>query len=167
MAKFIPFLLVTYTTLPLPASTFSIPPLSHLPAFLRTGAAQTPQVPLQDDLESWISWEESVAMRNLLANIAPKGQDLEGAVKGSVLASPSREHPNYFYQCRHLVVSRCLNTANIHIRGPRCRDYYVYPRRCLRRRSCLQTFCPTLYCDRRLCSSSVETPTYLESIWYI
>lgn len=89
-------LLVTFTSIPI--SAFHIPPLSHLSAFLRTGAAQISQVPLQDDLESWISWEESVAVRNLLANIAPNGDDLEGAVKGSVLASPSRDHPNYFYQ---------------------------------------------------------------------
>lgn len=143
MAVFKLLLLVTYTSITI--SAFHIPPLSHLSAFLRTGAAQISQVPLQDDLESWISWEESVAVRNLLANIAPNGDDLEGAVKGSVLASPSRDHPNYFYQCKWFFKSRCLNTANMLSRGPRCRYYHLHSRRHLRRRSGLQTFRSDLY----------------------
>lgn len=96
MAMFKLLVLVTYTSSI--AFSFYIPHLSHLSAFLGTGAAQLSQAPLQDGLDSWIAWEEGVAMRNLLANIAPKGRDLEGAVTGSVVASPSRKHPNYFYQ---------------------------------------------------------------------
>lgn len=44
-----------------------------------------------NDLESWIQREQVVATRGLLANISPNG-----AARGAVVASPSRENPDYF-----------------------------------------------------------------------
>lgn len=49
-------------------------------------------------LESWLKDEEDIAVDRLLANIAPFGRNAQGAAPGTVLASPSREHPNYYYQ---------------------------------------------------------------------
>ncbi|KAH7130446.1 glucoamylase I precursor [Dendryphion nanum] len=100
MALLIAYFLVASASIHV--SAFSIPSLPHISAsaFLGTGSSQHThaQAPLQDGLEAWLAWEEKVALHNLLDNIAPNGQGLEGAIKGSVLASPSREHPNYFYQ---------------------------------------------------------------------
>jgi glucoamylase len=53
---------------------------------------------LYNELEVWLDKEEIVALERLLANIAPHGQSTKGAVAGSVIASPSRLHPDYFYQ---------------------------------------------------------------------
>jgi glucoamylase len=44
-----------------------------------------------DDLQDWLNWEKEVSVRNLLANISP-----DGAAKGAVVASPSKDNPNYF-----------------------------------------------------------------------
>lgn len=50
-------------------------------------------------LEEWISRESETAINHMLANIAPGGRNVEDAVSGTVVASPSREHPNYYFQC--------------------------------------------------------------------
>jgi len=51
-------------------------------------------------LDSWINAENDIAVNRLLANIAPGGENAGGATPGTVLASPSRAHPNYYYQCK-------------------------------------------------------------------
>jgi len=43
-------------------------------------------------LEEWIAYEEPIAIKNLLRNISASG-----TAKGSVLASPSKSNPDYFY----------------------------------------------------------------------
>ncbi|KAF2263332.1 hypothetical protein CC78DRAFT_534106 [Lojkania enalia] len=96
MALLVPFVLVAYVALY--AVAFSIPPLHSLPNFLGAENAQDAQKPLQNPLDAWIQREESIALDNLLANVAPGGRNVRDAVKGSVIASPSRQHPNYFYQ---------------------------------------------------------------------
>jgi glucoamylase len=48
--------------------------------------------------EAWIAAEEGVALEGLLANIAPGGRFTNGTREGTVLASPSKIHPDYFYQ---------------------------------------------------------------------
>jgi glucoamylase len=86
----------------LDAAAFSIPPLPHLNHFLGVGRAQQQQQPLQDTLDAWIEREERIALDNLLANVAPGGRNVEGkgVVPGTVIASPSTEEPDYWYQCR-------------------------------------------------------------------
>ncbi|KAI9724020.1 MAG: hypothetical protein M1812_000738 [Candelaria pacifica] len=48
-------------------------------------------------LEEWLYEEQNVALSKLLANIAP-GRNTEGLPNGTVVASPSKEDPDYFYQ---------------------------------------------------------------------
>ncbi|KAH0545570.1 hypothetical protein FGG08_000401 [Glutinoglossum americanum] len=48
--------------------------------------------------ERWLDQEQSIALDRLLANVAPGGRNMEGMVPGVVIASPSREHPDYYYQ---------------------------------------------------------------------
>lgn len=55
-------------------------------------------VPKNDNLDGWISKERVVAWEYLLDNIAPGGINAEGAAPGTVIASPSKTYPNYFYQ---------------------------------------------------------------------
>ena len=50
------------------------------------------------NLEDWIDLERSLAFRYLLDNIAPNGTNTEGSSDGTVIASPSKAYPNYFYQ---------------------------------------------------------------------
>ena len=57
--------------------------------------------PRDSSLDSWINTENDIAVDRLLANIAPGGQNAGGATPGTVLASPSRAHPNYYYQCTY------------------------------------------------------------------
>ena len=54
--------------------------------------------PTRPSLEQWLEEEEKVALTKILANIAPGGYEAQGAVPGTVIASPSRELPNYYYQ---------------------------------------------------------------------
>ncbi|KAF2651742.1 glycoside hydrolase family 15 protein [Lophiostoma macrostomum CBS 122681] len=93
MALLIPFVFLAYIVLY--AFAFSIPPAA---SWLGVGHAQHVQEPLQDSFESWLVEEEKIALDKLLANVAPGGRNVQDAAPGSVIASPSREHPNYFYQ---------------------------------------------------------------------
>ncbi|KAK0638219.1 Glucoamylase GLU1 [Lasiodiplodia hormozganensis] len=49
-------------------------------------------------LDTWLEEEEHIAVDRLLANIAPNGRNAQHAAPGTVIASPSKEHPNYYYQ---------------------------------------------------------------------
>ncbi len=51
------------------------------------------------DLDAWIASERTFATNRLLAAISPAGQDKDGrtAAKGCVIASPSKDNPNYFF----------------------------------------------------------------------
>ncbi|KAI9753924.1 MAG: hypothetical protein M4579_004945 [Chaenotheca gracillima] len=50
------------------------------------------------DLEVWLRNEKQVALNGTLANVAPGGRDMDDAVPGTVIASPSKENPDYYYQ---------------------------------------------------------------------
>lgn len=80
-------------------SAFSIPRLPRL-KFLGLANAQQQQ-PLQDTLDAWIQQEEQIALDKLLANVSPGGQNVEGkgVAHGTVVASPSQDGPDYWYQC--------------------------------------------------------------------
>lgn len=87
----------------LDASAFSIPPLPHLNHLLGVSQAQQHQQPLQDTLDVWIQREETIALDKLLANVAPGGSNVDGkgVAPGTVVASPSTNEPDYWYQCKH------------------------------------------------------------------
>ena len=114
----------------LDAAAFAIPPLPHLSHFLGVGQAQKQQQPLQDTLDSWIDKEERIALDKLLANVAPGGRSVEGkgVVPGTVIASPSTDEPDYWYQCRPASLSRNEVLAN-YDRGTRCCDHHELRRR--------------------------------------
>jgi glucoamylase len=98
----VPFVVVAY--LALYAFAFSIPtdllpsqkPLrEQLSSLAKEKAGFGPQ----SSLDAWIDEEASIALDNLLKNIAPGGAHAPDAAPGSVIASPSKERPNYYYQC--------------------------------------------------------------------
>ena len=93
------FLLVCIT---LRACAFSFSAITPIVDLLRFEQAKLQHEPVQpqESLEEWISQEEEIALDRLLANIAPGGSNVgPEAVNGTVVASPSREHPDYYYQC--------------------------------------------------------------------
>ena len=51
------------------------------------------------DLTRWLDLECDVAIERLLANVAPGGSNVKDAVPGTVIASPSTQDPDYYYQC--------------------------------------------------------------------
>lgn len=89
----------------LDASAFSIPPIPYLSHLGVGRAQQQQQQPLQETLDTWIGREERIALDRLLANVSPGGRNVEGkgVVPGTVVASPSREDPDYWYQCRQAI----------------------------------------------------------------
>jgi glucoamylase len=101
MFPIVPFVVLAY--LALYAFAFSIPSdlySSQQPLKLREQLVkEKANLGPQSTLDAWIEEEEKIALRKLLANIAPGGENARDAAPGSVIASPSREHPNYYYQC--------------------------------------------------------------------
>ncbi|KAH7394976.1 glucoamylase I precursor [Phaeosphaeria sp. MPI-PUGE-AT-0046c] len=84
----------------LDASAFSIPPVPYLNHLGLGRAHQQQQQPLHETLDTWIVREEGIALDRLLANVAPGGRNVagKGVVPGTVVASPSQENPDYWYQ---------------------------------------------------------------------
>jgi glucoamylase len=54
--------------------------------------------PAAGSLEEWIYQQRKRSFKYLLENIAPNGSHAKGAAPGTVLASPSKNEPNYYYQ---------------------------------------------------------------------
>ena len=52
-----------------------------------------------DDLDDWMTREEGVALERLLDNAAPCGKHVDNLPPGTIVASPSKKSPDYFYQC--------------------------------------------------------------------
>lgn len=104
MFPIIPFVVVAYLTLY--AFALSIPtdllsnqrPLREQLSWL---AKEKADLGPQSSLDAWIDEEEKIALNKLLSNIAPGGANARDAAPGGVIASPSKEHPNYYYQCKH------------------------------------------------------------------
>jgi glucoamylase len=53
----------------------------------------------QSSLDAWIEQEEKVALQKLLDNVSPGGKNTDGAAPGTVVASPSKSEPDYYFQC--------------------------------------------------------------------
>ncbi|KAF2855753.1 glycoside hydrolase family 15 protein, partial [Plenodomus tracheiphilus IPT5] len=79
---------------------FSIPRLPRLSNFVSVSHTRSQQQPLQDTLDVWIEREEQIALERLFANIAPGGSNVrgKGVAPGTVVASPSQDGPDYWYQ---------------------------------------------------------------------
>lgn len=84
------------------AYTLSIPRLPSLASFAGAGRSQQ-QEPLQDTFDAWIQHEERIALDKLLGNVAPGGSNVQGkgVADGTVVASPSQEGPDYWFQCEY------------------------------------------------------------------
>lgn len=54
--------------------------------------------PHNDNLDKWITEESEFAWEYLFDNVAPYGKNTGGAAPGTVIASPSKSYPDYFYQ---------------------------------------------------------------------
>lgn len=99
MLPLVPIVTVAYLTLY--AFAFSIPS-NFRPSQRPLGEAlQVEKTDLgpQSSLVSWLEQEEKTALDKLLQNVAPGGVNTPDAAAGTVIASPSKSHPNYYYQC--------------------------------------------------------------------
>ncbi|TKA77265.1 hypothetical protein B0A49_03503 [Cryomyces minteri] len=94
MMLLIPFILVAYVLLYAFALTV---PLDIAQQPLLDGLS-TEELSPAPRLDTWLKKEEAVAVDRLLANIAPGGRNAQDATPGTVVASPSREHPDYYFQ---------------------------------------------------------------------
>ena len=99
MTLLVPLVLLAYAVLY--AFALSIPPLhvQSISNYISGAHAQQLQKPLQNTFGNWVEKEKELSLERLLANVAPGGINLEGVAEGSVVASPSRKKPDYFYQC--------------------------------------------------------------------
>ncbi|KAF2672335.1 glucan-alpha-1,4-glucosidase-like protein [Microthyrium microscopicum] len=52
----------------------------------------------QLSLDAWIERQEKQSLANLLDNVAPGGKNTKNAAPGTVIASPSQSHPDYYSQ---------------------------------------------------------------------
>jgi glucoamylase len=78
---------------------FSIPSVRNFAAAKHLPHSQKP---LRETLDDWIDREERISLDRLLANVKPGGVNVQGkedVVDGTVIASPSKEAPDYWYQC--------------------------------------------------------------------
>ncbi|KAF2754367.1 hypothetical protein EJ05DRAFT_443389 [Pseudovirgaria hyperparasitica] len=73
------------------------PPWNLLEKYGKT-AQQAISISTDVPLDHWLEEQEHIAIDKLLANVAPKGHEAQNAAWGTVIASPSRDHPNYFFQ---------------------------------------------------------------------
>ena len=105
MLPLIPFFFLAYLFLLACAATvFPQPATVHRPGREWFQPEQTTLGP-QLTLDAWLDHEEKIALRNLLSNISPGGLNAPDAVPGTVIASPSKHHPDYYYQCRWLAAA--------------------------------------------------------------
>ncbi len=52
----------------------------------------------QQEFDSWLRRQRSLSFRNILDNIAGIGSNVPDGLPGTVIASPSKHYPNYYYQ---------------------------------------------------------------------
>ncbi|KAF2083690.1 glycoside hydrolase family 15 protein [Saccharata proteae CBS 121410] len=52
----------------------------------------------KSELDVWLKKEEKLALDRLMANVAPGGRNVLHAAPGTVIASPSKEYPDYYFQ---------------------------------------------------------------------
>jgi hypothetical protein len=151
---------VLLTSFAIHTFAYSIPALS---GFLPALHASHTQTPLHETLDDWIEREERIALDKLLANVKPGGRNVEGKSKGvadgTVVASPSTDDPDYWYQCKKLV-RRDLRMKTDFCRGSRRSYYYKYPCRSICRRSVFGTFLLPLHDPQRLRNAPNEDPAH-------
>ena len=92
--------------LTLSTTAYSVP---SFPEYLPIGRLSHSQKPLRNSFDAWVETEEHIALERLLANVKPGGRNVEGQGKhvadGTVVASPSTEGPDYWYQCMNCALS--------------------------------------------------------------
>lgn len=170
MLLLVPFLFCAYFLLY--AFAFHIPswshPSSHDQQPLHTLPPQeTSEAPTKIPLDVWLDKEKGIAFDRLLANIAPGGRNAESAAPGSVIASPSREHPDYYFQCKSRPPTISPLQLNRHPRGPRRRHNHPDPSRHLCRRSGIRTVLQTSTYPRRLRIPPIPPPTHPQPLRHL
>jgi glucoamylase len=93
----LPFIALAYLILYVLASRTPYPHPDQHP-FLNDYHEETTPLGPQLSLDAWIAREEKIAFQKLLDNIAPFGDNAREAAPGTVIASPSRTYPDYYYQ---------------------------------------------------------------------
>lgn len=96
----LPFVAVAYFVLYVLARTVPVGQQAGQQPLLHELHQEVTKLGPQLSLSAWIDWEEKIALGKLLNNVAPGGSNTQGAAPGTVIASPSVESPNYYFQCK-------------------------------------------------------------------
>lgn len=67
-----------------------------------SGGANIVSLIPEQEYESWINAETDVAFEGIIQNIGGYGS-VEGVMAGTVVASPSKQSPDYFYQVSSII----------------------------------------------------------------
>ena len=74
---------------------------------------EKPELGPQSSFEAWLQEEEKIALDRILRNVAPGGSNAPDATPGTIIASPSREYPNYYYQCSETIPLAFFHLAKL------------------------------------------------------
>lgn len=69
------------------------------PSFSTSASPAPASLIPEQEYESWIDSESNIAFEGIIQNIGGYGS-VEGVMPGAVVASPSKQYPNYFFQVR-------------------------------------------------------------------
>lgn len=61
------------------------------------GVAARRRLSCRDDLNTFITKQNDISLKGVLANIGPDGSKAQGAAAGAVVASPSKSDPDCMY----------------------------------------------------------------------
>jgi glucoamylase len=95
----LPFVVIAYLVLYVLARSLPRRENGQIP-LINSLHEETTRLGPQLSLDAWIDWEENIALQKLLDNVAPGGANTRSAAPGTVIASPSRSYPDYYFQCK-------------------------------------------------------------------
>jgi glucoamylase len=95
----LPFIVIAYLVLYVLARSVSLREHGQVPLG-NSLHEETTRLGPQLSLDAWIDWEEKIALQKLLDNVSPGGANTQGAAPGTVIASPSKSYPDYYFQCK-------------------------------------------------------------------
>lgn len=72
--------------------------LEKLSQSTKPSSSSTVTIIPPEQYERWIELETHLAFENIIKNIGSYGPGLDDVMRGAVIASPSKSHPDYYYQ---------------------------------------------------------------------
>lgn len=116
MISLVAFVLISYILLyafadTLSSASYADAILGQVPLLGKIRSNEFHNYTLDSPLDAWLDTEYDIAIDRLLANIAPGGRNTRDTIPGTTIASPSRSHPDYYYQCNpfHAASTRTLS----------------------------------------------------------